>query len=159
MKSGEFTGVGGNLTGSLCSFSRSSQHGPGHPDCALGALKATSNTPNWPMTCSICGFDVLIIDHRGQGRSGRMLPDTHRGHVVDFSDYVDDFAAFWQQESQPGPWRKRYILAHSMGGAISTLFLQRYEPQAFHAAVFCAPMFGIVLPLPAVDGAPSSRLG
>lgn len=25
------------------------------------------------------GFDVLIIDHRGQGLSGRMLPDTHRG--------------------------------------------------------------------------------
>lgn len=68
------------------------------------------------------GFDVLIIDHRGQGLSGRMLPDTHRGHVDNFSDYVDDLAAFWQQEVQPGPWRKRYILAHSMGGAISTLF-------------------------------------
>lgn len=68
------------------------------------------------------GFDVLIIDHRGQGLSGRMLPDTHRGHVDRFSDYVDDFAAFWQQDVQPGPWRKRYILAHSMGGAISTLF-------------------------------------
>lgn len=61
------------------------------------------------------GFDVLIIDHRGQGLSGRMLPDTHRGHVDNFSDYVDDLAAFWQQEVQPGPWRKRYILAHSMG--------------------------------------------
>ena len=49
------------------------------------------------------GFDVLIIDHRGQGLSGRMLQDTHRGHVDRFSDYVDDFAAFWQQEVQPGP--------------------------------------------------------
>ena len=47
------------------------------------------------------GFDVLIIDHRGQGLSGRMLPDTHRGHVDNFSDYVDDLAAFWQQEVQP----------------------------------------------------------
>lgn len=68
------------------------------------------------------GFDVLIIDHRGRGLSGRLLSDTHRGHVDNFSDYVDDLAAFWQQEVQPGPWRKRYILAHSMGGAISTLF-------------------------------------
>jgi pimeloyl-ACP methyl ester carboxylesterase len=49
------------------------------------------------------GFDVLIIDHRGQGLSGRMLSDTHRGHVDNFSDYVDDLAAFWQQEVQPGP--------------------------------------------------------
>ena len=67
------------------------------------------------------GFDVLIIDHRGQGLSGRLLSDTHRGHVDNFSDYVDDLAAFWQQEVERAR-RKRYILAHSMGGAISTLF-------------------------------------
>jgi len=34
-----------------------------------------------------------------------------------------------------------------MGGAIVALFLAR-QPRAFHAAVLCAPMFGIVLPLP-----------
>lgn len=94
-----------------------------------------------------CGFDVLIIDHRGQGRSGRMLADTHRGHVVKFSDYVDDFAAFWQQEVVPGHWRKRYVLGHSMGGAIATLFLQRY-PQHCDAIALCAPMFGIVMRFP-----------
>lgn len=93
------------------------------------------------------GFDVLIIDHRGQGLSGRMLPDTHRGHVDNFSDYVDDLAAFWQQEVQPGPWRKRYILAHSMGGAISTLFLQRYDHQC-DAIALTAPMYGIVIRFP-----------
>lgn len=93
------------------------------------------------------GYDVLIIDHRGQGLSGRMLEDTHRGHVVNFSDYVDDLAAFWQQEVASGPWRKRYILAHSMGGAISELFLQRH-PQVCDAIAMCAPMFGIIIRLP-----------
>lgn len=93
------------------------------------------------------GYDVLIIDHRGQGRSGRMLADTHRGHVVNFSDYVDDFAAFWQQEVAPGPWRRRFILAHSMGGAIATLFLQR-EGHNCDAIALCAPMFGIIIHLP-----------
>ena len=93
------------------------------------------------------GFDVLIIDHRGQGRSGRMLEDSHRGHVVNFSDYVDDLAAFWAQEVAPGPWRKRYILAHSMGGAIATLFVQRNR-QACDAIALCAPMFGIIIHLP-----------
>ncbi|HFZ8996562.1 TPA: lysophospholipase L2 [Citrobacter freundii] len=93
------------------------------------------------------GFDVLIIDHRGQGRSGRLLSDAHRGHVDSFTDYVDDFTAFWQQEVQSGPWRKRYILAHSMGGAIATLFLQRH-PQSCNAIALCAPMFGIVMRLP-----------
>ncbi|MTH47604.1 lysophospholipase L2 [Intestinirhabdus alba] len=95
------------------------------------------------------GFDVLIIDHRGQGRSGRMLPDPNRGHVDRFNDYVDDFAAFWQQEVRPGAWRRRYILAHSMGGAIATLFLQRHPGQC-DAAALCAPMFGIVIRLPSV---------
>lgn len=36
------------------------------------------------------GYDVVIIDHRGQGRSGRLLADSHCGHVVEFEDYVDD---------------------------------------------------------------------
>ncbi|MFW0882652.1 lysophospholipase L2 [Cronobacter dublinensis] len=94
-----------------------------------------------------CGFDVLIIDHRGQGRSGRLLDDPHRGHVVNFSDYVDDFERFWQQEVATGPWRKRYLLAHSMGGAIGTLFQLR-NPKAFDAVALCAPMFGIIIRLP-----------
>lgn len=94
------------------------------------------------------GFDVLIIDHRGQGRSGRMLEDSHRGHVVNFSDYVDDLTAFWEQEVAPGPWRKRYILAHSMGGAIATLFVQRYPQAGCDAIALCAPMFGIIIHLP-----------
>lgn len=76
------------------------------------------------------GFDVLIIDHRGQGLSGRMLPDTHRGHVDNFSDYVDDLAAFWQQEVQPGPWRKRYILAHSMGARSRRCFCSAISTSA-----------------------------
>ena len=93
------------------------------------------------------GFDVLIVDHRGQGLSGRMLEDTHRGHVERFSDYVDDLSAVWQKEIAGGAWRRRYILAHSMGGAISTLFLQRY-PDACDAIALCAPMFGIIIRLP-----------
>ncbi|RAN86063.1 lysophospholipase, partial [Bacillus sp. SRB_28] len=67
--------------------------------------------------------------------------------VVNFSDYVDDLAALWQQEVAPGHWRKRFILAHSMGGAIATLFLQRHQ-QHCDAIALCAPMFGIVMRFP-----------
>ncbi len=94
-----------------------------------------------------CGYDVMILDHRGQGRSGRLLADTHRGHVINFSDYVDDFTQFYQQEVKPRGYRQRFALAHSMGGAILAQFLAR-QPQAFDAAAFCAPMFGIYLPMP-----------
>ena len=93
------------------------------------------------------GFDVVIIDHRGQGRSGRMLDDSHRGHVVQFDDYIADLASLWEREIAHGPWQSRYILAHSMGGAIATLFMQRYQPQC-NAVVLCAPMFGIITRLP-----------
>ena len=32
------------------------------------------------------GFDVFIMDHRGQGLSGRMLDDPQKGHVERFDD-------------------------------------------------------------------------
>lgn len=94
-----------------------------------------------------CGYDVIIIDHRGQGRSGRLLQDSHRGHVAEFSHYVDDLELLWQQEIANSRYRHRYALAHSMGGAILTLMLARH-PQAFDAVVLSSPMFGIYLPMP-----------
>jgi len=93
------------------------------------------------------GYDVLILDHRGQGRSARLLPDSHRGHVEHFSDYVDDLERFWHREVSPRGYLHCFALSHSMGGAILARFLAR-QPQAFDAVVFCAPMFGIQLPMP-----------
>lgn len=42
---------------------------------------------------------------------------------------------------------KTLYLAHSMGGAIATLFLQRH-PNQCDAIALCAPMFGIVMRFP-----------
>lgn len=94
-----------------------------------------------------CGYDIWIIDHRGQGFSGRMLEDGQRGHVERFDDYVEDFESFWQVAFTPQRYRRTFLLAHSMGGAISALFLTRH-PDAVAAAVFCSPMLGIRLPMP-----------
>ncbi|GKW11496.1 lysophospholipase L2 [Pectobacterium sp. IFB5596] len=93
------------------------------------------------------GYDVLIMDHRGQGRSGRMLQDGHRGHVLRFSDYVDDAETLCQQHLDVKRYTRRFALAHSMGGAILAQLLAR-QPAIFDAAALCAPMFGIRLPLP-----------
>ncbi|MEH0833134.1 lysophospholipase L2 [Pectobacterium cacticida] len=93
------------------------------------------------------GYDVLIMDHRGQGFSGRLLPDRHRGHVLRFSDYVDDAETLCQQYLDVTRYTHRFALAHSMGGAILTQLLIR-QPTRFDAVVLCAPMFGIHLPLP-----------
>ncbi|WP_323660277.1 lysophospholipase L2 [Pectobacterium versatile] len=93
------------------------------------------------------GYDVLIMDHRGQGRSGRVLQDGHRGHVLRFSDYVDDAETLCQQHIGPKHYTRRFALAHSMGGAILAQLLIR-QPETFDAVALCAPMFGIRLPLP-----------
>lgn len=94
-----------------------------------------------------CGYDVFIIDHRGQGRSDRMLEDSHLGHVEHFSDYVDDLYTLYQRELIATRYQQKFAVAHSMGGAILTLLLQR-QPELFDAVALLAPMFGIVLPMP-----------
>ncbi|WP_411905078.1 alpha/beta fold hydrolase, partial [Salmonella enterica] len=83
----------------------------------------------------------------GQCRQGCCSPWRLGGHVDPCNDSVADFAAFWRQEIEPGPWRRRYILAHSMGGAIATLFLQRHRVRC-DAIALTAPLFGIVIRLP-----------
>lgn len=93
------------------------------------------------------GFDVFIMDHRGQGLSGRMLDDPQKGHVERFDDYIDDFSQFTNIALAEKNYAYRYALAHSMGGAILGGYLLR-EPDTFRAAVLCAPMFGINLPMP-----------
>lgn len=94
-----------------------------------------------------CGYDVIVVDHRGQGRSGRLLQDSHRGHVASFEDYVDDLETLYLKEIVARHYRHRYALAHSMGGAILALMLAR-QPTAFDAVALTAPMFGITLPMP-----------
>ncbi|NRN30164.1 lysophospholipase L2 [Photorhabdus heterorhabditis] len=93
------------------------------------------------------GYDVFIIDHRGQGRSSRMLKDPQKGHVEKFNDYIDDVETFIEREILPRHYSHCYALAHSMGAAILGGFLLRHS-QVFDAAALCAPMFGINLPMP-----------
>jgi len=86
------------------------------------------------------GLSVLIYDQRGHGRSHRAAPP-HIIHVDRFSQYVDDLeavlAAFKGELAAP-----LYLFAHSMGGAVSTLFLQKH-PNVFQKAVLSAPMISL----------------
>ncbi|AHF75448.1 Lysophospholipase L2 [Sodalis praecaptivus] len=123
---------------------------PGHDKVVVistGRIESYVKYPEVAYDLFHCGYDVMIIDHRGQGLSGRLLADSHRGHVLQFADYVSDFARFWQRIVQPAGYRRRFALAHSMGGAILALFLAE-QPDACHAAALCAPMFGLRLPMP-----------
>jgi lysophospholipase len=83
------------------------------------------------------GYSVYILDHRGQGNSQRILADSQLGHVNEFDDYVKDFHQFVTAYLPKN--EKRVLMAHSMGGAIASLYVEEY-PKDFNALVLSSPM-------------------
>lgn len=90
------------------------------------------------------GYNVFIIDHRGQGLSGRMTENPDKGYVKNFDDYAIDLATLINQhvKSYCAQDNKPLLLSHSMGGAIATRLLQLH-PNLIKAAVLASPMFAI----------------
>lgn len=88
------------------------------------------------------GFNVAIIDHRGQGLSGRMLSNPHKGYVKNFDDYARDLNLFIKNIVKPIAADKMHLLGHSMGGAIGIRYLQTYPTEIISSA-FTAPMIAI----------------
>ncbi|PIE71576.1 MAG: alpha/beta hydrolase [Deltaproteobacteria bacterium] len=92
------------------------------------------------------GFDVFILDWRGQGRSCRELANAHKGYVRSFDRYVSDLEAWMATcviQAGDGPY---YLLSHSMGGNVALRFLRLREQDlsgSIRAAVFTAPMMGL----------------
>ena len=90
------------------------------------------------------GYDIFSLDHRGQGVSDRLVDDTELGHVEEFVHYVEDFTTFIDTVVAPCGYQQHYMLAHSMGGTVGSLFLEQ-RPDFFDSAVLSAPMHGINL--------------
>lgn len=87
-------------------------------------------------------FQYFLMDHRGQGSSGRMLADTEKGHVDSFNNYVLDLKKFMDTVVKDGNCSETLLLAHSLGAGISTKFLQKY-PEYFDRAALTSPMLKI----------------
>lgn len=93
------------------------------------------------------GFAVFVLDHRGQGLSGRMTVNPHQGYIDDFQHYVEDMCHFIDEIVTPQQRGALNLLCHSMGSTIGALtILQR--PAQFNRVVFGSPMFGIRPALP-----------
>ncbi|WP_068544397.1 alpha/beta fold hydrolase [Thalassotalea crassostreae] len=88
------------------------------------------------------GYNVAIIDHRGQGLSQRELDEPHKGYVKDFNDYTTDFNHFITEIVQPQCTGQLFLLAHSMGANISARFLAQTNLD-IAAAILMAPMIAI----------------
>lgn len=99
------------------------------------------------------GYSIFIFDHRGQGLSSRLTEDTHIGHIGRFDDYVNDMKCLLDDvlpeklNSIGQTHLPKYLVCHSMGCAIGTLFVHKY-PTYFAKLILSAPMFGVQAPVP-----------
>ena len=83
------------------------------------------------------GFNVFLYEQRCHGKSERLVNDKTLTHVDRFEDYVKDFEIFTERivpKTLP-----LVLYSHSMGGAVSALYLQKH-PKVFGKAVFSSPM-------------------
>jgi len=92
------------------------------------------------------GYSIYILDHRGQGLSSRTTLNPQMGYIDKFDTYIDDFELFIDTIVRPKQYQQLFLVGHSMGGTIGTLYLKRH-PGTFKAAVFTSPMYGIKLPV------------
>ena len=89
------------------------------------------------------GFSVYAMDWRGQGESGRMVPNVEMEYVRFFQDYVDDLDAFVRAVVRARAHPAVFVLAHSMGAAAATLYIHA-QPSGVTAAAFSSPMYELV---------------
>lgn len=127
---------------------------PEQPQAALiivpGRIEASHKYAELCLDARNAGYQVFVLDHRGQGLSQRLCANPQIGVVHRFDDYADDLAlairAICERSSLP-----LLAIAHSMGSAILYRYLQLTPDTPVLKAVCCAPMFGIpVGPLPAL---------
>lgn len=89
------------------------------------------------------GFQAVVLDWRGQGKSDRALEDRHKGHVLHFGHFQQDTAQLLDAVVTPlaagGPL---YGLGHSMGGH-NLLRLLHDRPGRFRCAIAVAPMVDV----------------
>lgn len=89
------------------------------------------------------GFDIIVMDHRGQGFSERYFGVEGHGHVERFQDYSYDLLAVIEHFQERKKYRKTIGLAHSMGAAIA-LNTQLLDKNTFSGLILSSPMLKIL---------------
>ncbi len=90
------------------------------------------------------GYNVFTFDLRGHGLSDRLTNQIDLLHVGKFDDYVKDLSQFIETVVIPIGDKPIYLLSHSIGGAISALYLAE-NGEKVQKAVMSAPCFDPVV--------------
>lgn len=87
------------------------------------------------------GFNVLMVDPRGQGLSDRVTEDRLKSYIQTFQIYADDLA-FAVEEFEPLLPRPHIAMGHSMGGTIvlHSILSGALNPDV---SICSAPMLGL----------------
>lgn len=96
-------------------------------------------------------FAVATMDWRGQGGSGRMLPNPRKGFIDSFEDYDADLVKFMHQIVLPDCPAPHFGLGHSTGAHI-LLRVARTRSRWFDRLVLVSPLlklttYGLPQPL------------
>lgn len=120
-----------------------------HPDAKAVIVMVHGFTEFWEKYSEVAydfydrGYSFVFIEQRGHGLSGREVANPDLVHVRDFNDYVQDLKRLMDKVvSKIQPELPRLLYSHSMGGAVSAMFLEQY-PGYFKAAVLSSPMLKI----------------
>ena len=102
------------------------------------------------------GYSVWMIQQREHGLSYRSTSDPSLIYLEHFQDLVEDLHCFLRKIVLASPETKALplvLFGHSMGGGVSTCFLEKY-PKVFGKAVLSSPMLEMntgSIPVPAAE--------
>lgn len=86
------------------------------------------------------GYSVFLYDQRGHGLSDRQVDNPQLTHINDFNDYVKDLDCIINNIVVPASADKPiYIFAHSMGGAVASMYLSENSGK-IKRAILSSPM-------------------
>jgi len=91
------------------------------------------------------GVSMYALDPRGQGSSGRLLPDRQKSHVDRWQSYVADLSRFVDDVVRTRTRAPLIALGHSLGGGIVAAWLEQHPP-AVDSAILSAPLVGHKVP-------------
>ncbi|WP_035790612.1 alpha/beta fold hydrolase [Butyrivibrio sp. FC2001] len=86
------------------------------------------------------GLGFYFLEQRGHGYSEGKMKEPDVVYIDDYNTYVEDFHVFMDKVVMPATSEmKRILIAHSMGGAVGTLFLESYQGY-FDRTILSSPM-------------------